>query len=33
MANSPVTADLKNCKIENPFSLVQLLAQYVGSNK
>jgi len=33
MENLQTTAELKNCKIENPSRLFWLLAKYVGRNK
>jgi len=33
MANSQTPAELKNCKLENPFPLFRALAQYLGSDK
>jgi len=33
VANSRTPAELKNCKLENPFLIFGPLAQYLGSDK
>jgi len=33
MVNSRTPAELKNCKLEDPFALFRPLAQYLGSDK